>query len=490
MSAKKMDEDDDGFDDVGTVDLDPPSHSYTKPASSKNQLKPRGPLQRPLTAVKSVNTRASTSSASSRSTSSTTDGRVNTAQSIQSMNSTISNFSSGSDDYSIFLPSTNSPLIPKSQKPNGNTVSITARGRHMSQEDGRGLRQSNPTSFSTSTLDFSNINFTMRRVDSKGSLLSSHSALAMRNKWLDEKLSDDKNDDKNKTYDNDDKKPLLTVGSLEERKTSLHDTAEEDALAVRFRSMKTSVLPKPEETTSEGVATSSKKPGPCRWKSKDDCEYVPPSRPVSQYLGELVWQVDPVVYCGSVKAVQNLNLLCRLNIEYIVDLTGDEEEQLARYTRPRQDYPCICSRKTAHSRWTVCINIRDESPPNTSRRMMDDEDSAEAEVIASYFKEVVEVIRRARLANKAVLIYSVKGRNRAPAFAAAYIMDLQRCTRVQALAQIAERMSKTRPGLDVSNVLHRALMKFQYSMGIRANENVLTPQTADVFTVKRKTAWD
>uniref|UniRef100_A0A1I7SFF1 Uncharacterized protein n=1 Tax=Bursaphelenchus xylophilus TaxID=6326 RepID=A0A1I7SFF1_BURXY len=65
-----------------------------------------------------------------------------------------------------------------------------------------------------------------------------------------------------------------------------------------------------------------------------------------------------------------------------------------------------------------------------------------------------------------------------------------RCTRVQALSQVAELMSKTRPGMDVSSTLHRALMRWQSMLGIRSNENVLTQQTADMFSIKRKTAWN
>jgi hypothetical protein len=37
-------------------------------------------------------------------------------------------------------------------------------------------------------------------------------------------------------------------------------------------------------------------------------------------------QVDETVYCGGIEAAQNQNLLCRLNIEYIVDLSGQEDD--------------------------------------------------------------------------------------------------------------------------------------------------------------------
>lgn len=37
-------------------------------------------------------------------------------------------------------------------------------------------------------------------------------------------------------------------------------------------------------------------------------------------------KVDETVFCGGIEAVQNQNLLCRLNIEYIVDLSGQEDD--------------------------------------------------------------------------------------------------------------------------------------------------------------------
>lgn len=56
-------------------------------------------------------------------------------------------------------------------------------------------------------------------------------------------------------------------------------------------------------------------------------------------------------------------MLCRLKIEYIVDLCGEESETIARYYRPRPECPCLCTRKTAHSRMTMTINVKDDSDP-------------------------------------------------------------------------------------------------------------------------------
>uniref|UniRef100_A0A1I8BWN5 Uncharacterized protein n=1 Tax=Meloidogyne hapla TaxID=6305 RepID=A0A1I8BWN5_MELHA len=53
----------------------------------------------------------------------------------------------------------------------------------------------------------------------------------------------------------------------------------------------------------------------------------------SNYLGAIVWQVDETVYCGGIEAALNQNLLCRLNIEYIVDLSGHEDDPALANTR-------------------------------------------------------------------------------------------------------------------------------------------------------------
>ena len=44
-------------------------------------------------------------------------------------------------------------------------------------------------------------------------------------------------------------------------------------------------------------------------------------------------KVDETVYCGGIEAALNQNLLCRLNIEYIVDLSGHEDDPALVNTR-------------------------------------------------------------------------------------------------------------------------------------------------------------
>ncbi|TMS32168.1 hypothetical protein L596_000047 [Steinernema carpocapsae] len=202
-------------------------------------------------------------------------------------------------------------------------------------------------------------------------------------------------------------------------------------------------------------------------------------RPRSQYIGDTVWQVDDTVFCGGMESVMNQNLLCRLHIEYIVDLTGLDEEHLPRYNR-RTECPCLCARKTQHSRMIMAISVTEEEGPNAPRQDF-----------ISFFEDFVHLISRAKSCNKCVLVHSIKGRNRAPAFIAAYLMHNKHITRVQAVAKVGEMMSRMRPGLQISDTLQRALMRWQTVLGIRSND---TSSTLDahlavpLFTIKR-TAW-
>lgn len=75
----------------------------------------------------------------------------------------------------------------------------------------------------------------------------------------------------------------------------------------------------------------------------------------------------------------------------------------------------------------------------------------EREEIIRYFEVLIDLIRKARISQKLIFIYfkkfncfrkvlihSLKGRNRAPAFVAAYLMHCNRITRFQALKKLSE----------------------------------------------------
>ncbi|CAK5032023.1 unnamed protein product [Meloidogyne enterolobii] len=84
----------------------------------------------------------------------------------------------------------------------------------------------------------------------------------------------------------------------------------------------------------------------------------------------------------------------------------------------------------------------------------------EREEIIHYFETLIDLIRKARISQKKVLIHSLRGRNRAPAFVAAYLMHCNRVTRVRAINKITKMMSSNRPGICISDTLQKALMRW------------------------------
>uniref|UniRef100_A0AC35U4S0 TYR_PHOSPHATASE_2 domain-containing protein n=1 Tax=Rhabditophanes sp. KR3021 TaxID=114890 RepID=A0AC35U4S0_9BILA len=206
-------------------------------------------------------------------------------------------------------------------------------------------------------------------------------------------------------------------------------------------------------------------------RSKTIPTVLVPKRPRGIFLNEIIWNVDDTVYCGGLEAVINLNVLCRLNIEYVVDLSGSDEESASR----RNECPCLCARKTPHSRFNMAIKLNDEENL-TKQNLM------------NYFEEVINLIKKAKACKKCVLIHSDKGRNRAPAFVAAYLMHNEKLTRVQAMMKIAKLMNGMRPGLSISDNFQRALMKWQSHRGIKSQAGQEDTPYTRMFTIK-KAAW-
>uniref|UniRef100_A0A914WVA9 protein-tyrosine-phosphatase n=1 Tax=Plectus sambesii TaxID=2011161 RepID=A0A914WVA9_9BILA len=167
-------------------------------------------------------------------------------------------------------------------------------------------------------------------------------------------------------------------------------------------------------------------------------------RPRSHYVGELVWDIDETVYCGGLEAAFNLNLLCRLNIEYIVDLSGLDEDNMPR--AKRGECPCLCSRPTAHSRALMAINI----------------DEYKTQDLTPYFKDVISFIDKAKTVNKCVLIHCQNGRNLAPAFVCAYLMRLHKIGRIAACDMVAGRC----PNVAIHENIHKSLRKWEAQLGV------------------------
>ncbi|WKX97912.1 hypothetical protein Q1695_013535 [Nippostrongylus brasiliensis] len=191
------------------------------------------------------------------------------------------------------------------------------------------------------------------------------------------------------------------------------------------------------------------------------------------HLNHFRFHIDDTVFVGSQDAVANMNLLCRLNIEFVCDLCNEDGEEA---NRRRYDCPCLCPRRSQHFRYFVAMDV-----PETEKRCIDSKIN-----MTVLFDQFCDLVERGRKAGKSVLVCSAKGRNRAPTFCAAYLICKERMTRQQAVAKVLEQMSSMRPAPNISDFMQRALMRYQSAKGIQGDHNMA--HTIPLFSVKR-TAW-
>ncbi|EYC41248.1 hypothetical protein Y032_0576g221 [Ancylostoma ceylanicum] len=207
-------------------------------------------------------------------------------------------------------------------------------------------------------------------------------------------------------------------------------------------------------------------------------QHTAPSLPLATkllYVGEVVWQIDDTVYVGSQDAVANMNLLCRLNIEFVCDLCNEDGEEANSFRR-RYDCPCLCPRRSQHFRYFVAMDV-----PETEKKCIDSKVN-----MTVLFDQFCDLVERGRKAGKSVLVCSAKGRNRAPAFCAAYLISKEKMSRQQAVAKVLEQMNTMRPAPNISDFMQRSLMRYQSAKGIQGVHD--TSHTIPLFSIKR-TAW-
>lgn len=96
--------------------------------------------------------------------------------------------------------------------------------------------------------------------------------------------------------------------------------------------------------------------------------------------------INENIYIGNMGCIKNERKMCRLNIEYLIDMTNMRPDDLNRQTLGK--LPCLC--KTQHSRSYLAIELADTS----------------YKTLFNSFAEVNKFISKARRANKKVLIFS------------------------------------------------------------------------------------
>uniref|UniRef100_A0A915IE93 protein-tyrosine-phosphatase n=1 Tax=Romanomermis culicivorax TaxID=13658 RepID=A0A915IE93_ROMCU len=145
------------------------------------------------------------------------------------------------------------------------------------------------------------------------------------------------------------------------------------------------------------------------------------ARPLIGSFAELVCRPAPYLYMGGIEAANNANLLCRLNIESIVDVSNIERTKLPR--EKRSDCPCLCRLETAHCRsfFTAKIDENDNSDLITT------------------FEDANEFIQKAILCGKSVLVHSYYGRNRCAVFVVQHLIKSQHLPLYRAIQFSATR---------------------------------------------------
>ncbi|ULU06288.1 hypothetical protein L5515_014394 [Caenorhabditis briggsae] len=229
------------------------------------------------------------------------------------------------------------------------------------------------------------------------------------------------------------------------------------------------------KTASVSTSESVKKEG-----KEEEKKGVSPFR--SLYIDEVVWQIDDGVFASSIDSVNNNSLMCRLNIEFICEIADESADHVQESRRQNRGFecPCFCNRASSHFRYFLSYSL-----PETEQRCMQ---LTEETNLNDMFNGFIDLVQRARRANRSVLVCSTRGRNRAPAFAAAYVMSKEQIPRQQAVAKVRQAMGTMRPPVNISDFMQRKLMRFQQHLGIDPSNAYDPTHTLPLFHVKRS-AW-
>ncbi|VDP05231.1 unnamed protein product [Soboliphyme baturini] len=157
-----------------------------------------------------------------------------------------------------------------------------------------------------------------------------------------------------------------------------------------------------------------------------------------------VCQVYDYLFMSGVQAAYNANFLCKFNIEYLIDVSNVEPQNVPRDMR--SDVPCVCPRETAHSRARMAITIDEHSTLD----------------LVPMFEDVNRFIDSARVCGKSVLIYSYLGRNRCAVFVVQYIMKTKRMNCDRAVQVLKDLW----PNIDISENFYHSLRKWDITLNL------------------------
>ncbi|KAL3882929.1 hypothetical protein ACJMK2_029246 [Sinanodonta woodiana] len=182
-------------------------------------------------------------------------------------------------------------------------------------------------------------------------------------------------------------------------------------------------------------------------RSEVNMSVISPSR---MFRNEFIAQLTDYLFIGSIEAAYNERLLCRLEIESLVDISNRSEMQIPSHKRTQ--CPCLCQTEYKHFRSRLIISVEDDEKEN----------------IEPYFEEVCRFIEGARRCGRKVLLYSYDGKSRAPGFAMQYLMSYEGLL----LRQVFNLVKKQRPCVAINPGFLKTLEQLEKSLFPEAKHSV------------------
>ncbi|XP_055335139.1 uncharacterized protein LOC129586138 [Paramacrobiotus metropolitanus] len=147
------------------------------------------------------------------------------------------------------------------------------------------------------------------------------------------------------------------------------------------------------------------------------------------YHDENLSQITDYLYIGDIYAANNDHLMCRLNIDAIVDMSNLRPADVRKLKACH--IPCTCPISTNHQRAKLILGVKNQ----------------ESEDIHLYFDEINRFIESIRRSGRKVLVHSVRGQGRSAVAVIQYLMQVHRLN-MQAAFRVTKlaRVLKINPG--------------------------------------------
>ncbi|GMS84820.1 hypothetical protein PENTCL1PPCAC_6995, partial [Pristionchus entomophagus] len=203
------------------------------------------------------------------------------------------------------------------------------------------------------------------------------------------------------------------------------------------------------------------------------------STELPHFVHSLVWKLTDFVFIGNENVSTNAHVLCRLNIAATIELFDGPELEDNRRTF---DNTCFCE-KRSHARSHHKLKVPDNE--QDAHLLLGTKMNGEPYSIPDMLRVFCEIVEQEVKASRRVLVFSRRGRNRAPAFCVGYLMKLKSINRRTAQQIVEQQMDTMRPKIQIEQYLIRALLQWQLKLNQAMDEPAaLYPTTRDLFTTK------